>query len=157
MRKLLQRFVMRAPSSYRILGMAVCLMAGLTTYATAENAPAAKSAHAAPSVVMAADPQPPFTYWAPAHSTVRNHPRQPGIWVAESKGGSRKYYFGDQCRASEFQSFVGQSVDALPGRPANTKWRLACSTCAGLSDMDWMRINVTYDQQTRKINDISCG
>jgi hypothetical protein len=148
---------MRVSSLYRILGMAFCFMPGLTNYTTAETAPAAKSAHASPSVVMAADPQPPFTYWAPARSTVRNHPRQPGIWVAESKDGSRKYYFGDQCRASEFQSFVGQSVDALPVRPANAKWRLACSTCAVLSDMDWMRMNVTYDQQTRTINDISCG
>lgn len=148
---------MRVSSLYRILGMAFCFMPGLTNYTTAETAPAAKSAYASLSVVMAAHPQPPFTYWAPAHSTVRNHSRQPGIWVAESKDGSRKYYFGDQCRASEFQSFIGQSIGALPERPANATWRLACSTCARLSDMVWMRMNVTYDQKTRTINDISCG
>jgi hypothetical protein len=104
---------MHIPFSHRVLVMAVAFMPGLTEGTTAENAPAAKSAHATPNIVMTADPQPPFTYWAPAHSTVRNHPRQPGIWVAESKDGSRNYYFGDHCRASEFQSLVGKSVDAL--------------------------------------------
>ncbi|QND70030.1 hypothetical protein [Tardiphaga robiniae] len=148
---------MRIPSSFRILVMPIAFMTGLPNQSIAENAPAAKSAHATPKVVMAADPQPPFTYWAPEYSTIRNHPRQRGIWIAEAADGSRKYYFGDQCRASEFQSFVGQSVDALPERPANATWRLACSTCAGLSDMDWMRMNVTYDQKNRTINDISCG
>ena len=148
---------MGIPYSCRVLVATICVMPGLTNYTTAEKARAAKSADATPNVVMAADPPPPSIYWAPEHSTVRNHPRQPGIWVAESKDGSRKYYFGDQCRASEFQSFIGQRVDALPERPTNAIWRLACSTCARLSDMDWMRMNVTYDQQTRTINDISCG
>lgn len=148
---------MSIPYSCRILVMTICFVPSLTNSTNATKARAAKSAHATPNVVMVADPQPPFIYWAPEHSTIRNHLRQSGIWVAQSKDGSRKFYFGDQCGASELQRFVGQSVDALPEKPVNATWRLTCSTCAGLSNMDLMRMNVTYDQQTRAINDISCG
>ena len=148
---------MRILSSYRVPFIAIFFVPGLTSYTNAEVAPVARSTHTKPNVVMAADPRPPFIYWAPRRSTIRNHPLQPGIWIAESTDGSRKYYFGDQCRASDFQRFVGQSVDALPQKPANATWRLACSTCARVSDMDWIRMNVTFDQQTRTINDISCG
>lgn len=106
---------------------------------------------------MAADPQPPFTYWAPENSTIRNHPREAGIWIAQSKDGWRKYYFGDQCRASQFQRFVGGPLDALPDKPVDAVWRLTCSTCAALSDLNWARMNVSYEQETKTIEEISCG
>ncbi|QQS14988.1 MAG: hypothetical protein IPK81_07035 [Rhodospirillales bacterium] len=148
---------MPAPSALRILVMTVAFVPALLSCRPAEVTPVAVSPLATPNVVMAADPQPPFTYWAPEKSIIRNHPRQPGIWIAESPDGSRKYYYGDQCRASEFQRFVGQSVDALPEKPADATWRLTCSTCMVTSDLGWKRMNVSYDQQTRMINDISCG
>jgi hypothetical protein len=135
----------------------VASMPGLISCAAAEVSPAATSELARPKVIMAADPQPPFAYWAPENSTIRNHPRQPGIWIAESPDGSRKFYFGDQCRASDFQRFVGKPLDALPAKPADATWRLACSTCASTSDLGWTRMNVSYDQKTRTIDDISCG
>ncbi|MGK6313627.1 hypothetical protein [Neorhizobium sp. DT-125] len=148
---------MRIRSSLYFLGMAVAFVPAMISCTSAEMAPVAASPLATPDVVMAADPRPPFTYWAPRNSTIRNHPRQPGIWIAESPDGSRKYYYGDQCRASKFQRFVGQSVDALPEKPADATWRLTCSTCMATSDLGWKRMNVSYDQQTRMINDISCG
>jgi hypothetical protein len=132
-------------------------MPGLISCTSAEVAPAATSSLAKPNVVMAADPQPPFTYWAPENSTIRNHPRQPGIWIAESPDGSRKYYFGDQCRASEFQRFIGQPLDALPAKPADATWRPSCSTCARTSDLGWRRMNISYDEETKTIDEISCG
>jgi hypothetical protein len=141
-------------SSFRILFIAIAFAPGLSS---AEGALNNKSARVRPNVVMAADPEPPFTYWVPRYSTVRNHPRQPGIWIADFKDGSRKYYFGDQCRASEYQHFIGRRIDVLPEKPANAIWRLACSTCPRISDVDWTRMNVSYDQETKKINDISCG
>lgn len=144
-------------SSLYVPMMAVAFVPTLISCTSAELAPVASSGLAKPNVVMAADPQPPFTYWAPENSTIRNHPREPGIWIAESPDGSHKYYYGDQCRASEFQRFVGQSVDALPEKPANATWRLTCSTCAVTSDLGWTRMNVSYDQQTRAIDNISCG
>ena len=148
---------MRIRSSLYFLGMAVALVPAMISCTSAEVAPVAASPLATPNVVMAADPRPPFTYWAPENSTIRNHPREPGIWIAESTDGSRKYYYGDQCRASEFQRFVGQSVDALPEKPADATWRLTCSTCMVTSDLGWKRMNVSFDQQTKVISDISCG
>ncbi len=148
---------MGLPYSLHAVVIAVAFMLGPVNRTPAEVVPIATSARVRPNVVMAADPQPPFTYWAPESSTIRNHPRQPGIWIAESEDGSRKYYFGDQCHASEFQHFVGKAVDVLPEKPANAVWRLACSTCAGTSDLGWTRMNISYDQKTRTIDDISCG
>ena len=112
---------------------------------------------AKPDVVMAANPQPPFTYWAPEGSTIRNHPDQPGIWIAETTDGAREFYFGDRCRASEFQRYVGKSIDALPEKAAGATWRLICSTCAAESDLHPERMNVSFDQETRMISGISCG
>ncbi len=112
---------------------------------------------ATPRVSMAADPPPPFTYWAPEGATIRNHPRDPGAWLAESRDGSRKFYFGDQCRASEHQVWIGQSVDALPQAPRDQNWRVACKTCAVTSDMRRDRLNISYDEATRRIFEVSCG
>ncbi|WP_330999207.1 hypothetical protein [Oryzicola mucosus] len=129
-------------------------MPGLTGCTSAK---VANSALAEPNVIMVANPQPPYTYWAPENSTIRNHPRERGIWIAETKDGSRKYYFGDQCRASDYQRFVGQPMDALPKKPANATWRLGCSTCAHTSDLVRTRMNVTHSEKTGAINEIYCG
>ncbi|MDI6025951.1 hypothetical protein QBK99_07095 [Corticibacterium sp. UT-5YL-CI-8] len=112
---------------------------------------------AEPKVVMEADPAPPYTYWAPEGSTIRNHPRDPMTWIAESADGSRKFYFGDQCQASQFQRFVGQPLDALPEKSTGAIWRMACSTCAVTSDLGRDRMNVFYDDNSRTITSISCG
>jgi hypothetical protein len=154
---LLQRLAMRIPFSFRVLNMAIAFMPWLISGTAAEVAVVAEAPIAKPNVIMAAEPQPPFTYWAPENSIIRNHSRQPGIWIAESRDGSLKYYFGDQCGASRFQRFIGQSLNALPEKPATATWRLACSNCAGTSNLDWTRMNVLYQQQTRTIDNISCG
>lgn len=148
---------MRLPSSLHVLAMAVALVPGLISCTSAEVVAVATSGLNTPNVVMAADPPPPFSYWAPENSTIRNHPRQRGIWIAESEDGSRKYYFGDQCRASEFQRFVGRTLNVLPDPPANATWRFVCSTCSNPSDLGWTRMNVSYDQETKTIEEISCG
>lgn len=83
---------------------------------TANSPPADELAQ--PTVVMEAVPPPPFTYWAPVGSTIRNHPRQSGVWIAEVDGQAQRYYFGDQCHASRYQKFIGQPVEALPSRLA---------------------------------------
>lgn len=119
--------------------------------------PAASSGLATPVVTMAADPPPPFTYWAPEGSTIRNHPNDQGAWIAERADGTRKFYFGDQCRASERQGWVGQSVDTLPQTPSGQKWRTACTTCAVTSDLQRDRLNISYDETTRRVVEVSCG
>lgn len=92
-------------------------MVALIGCGSAQERLVAETDLATPNVVMEADPLPPFTYWAPESATIRNHPRMDGVWIAESADGSRRYYFGDQCRASEFQRFVGRPLDTLPEEP----------------------------------------
>lgn len=118
---------------------------------------AASNALGTPPITMAADPPPPFTYWAPEASTIHNHPNDQGTWIAERSDGSRKFYFGDQCRASARQGWVGQSVDTLPQTPSDQKWRTACTTCEVTSDLQRDRLNISYDEATRRIIEVSCG
>ncbi len=110
-----------------------------------------------PNVVMEADPPPPFTYWAPDGSTIRNHPRIEDVWIAEVADGQDRYYFGDQCHASRYQQFVGRPLADMPPAPEGSVWRIYCSTCAATSDLGFERLNVNYEEQTRKIVSISCG
>lgn len=110
-----------------------------------------------PKVVIEAVSAPPFTYWAPAGSTIRNHPRQSGVWIAEVDGQAQRYYFGDQCHTSRYQNFIGQPVEALPAPPSGAVWRVTCSTCAVTSDLGWARMNIAYDEDTRRILEIGCG
>lgn len=110
-----------------------------------------------PGVVMEANPRPPFTYWALEGSTVRNHPRVEGVWIAAKEGEDERYYFGDACSASRYQRFVGHHIDALPEKPDGAEWRQACTTCAVTSDLGRARMNIVYDENTRIIDRISCG
>ncbi|QYF87025.1 hypothetical protein [Brevundimonas sp. PAMC22021] len=110
-----------------------------------------------PAVTMAADPPPPFTYWAPEGATIRTHPREPTIWIAETPDGDRKFYFGDQCLASERQGWIGQPVDALPEPAEGSVWRIGCSTCEQTSDLRRDRLNISFDETSRLIVDVSCG
>lgn len=97
-----------------------------------------------PNVTIAADPPPPFTYWAPEGSTIRNHPN-PGIWNAFVDGRNVATYFGDACRASAFQAYVGQKVQSLPPPPSGVDVRLSCESCAVNDDLRPNRMNVIHD------------
>ncbi|MER2535267.1 MAG: hypothetical protein ABTQ31_08890 [Rhizobiaceae bacterium] len=110
-----------------------------------------------PAVRMNADPEPPFTYWAPEGSSVVNHPRVKGVWIAEIEGKASVYYFGDLCKASEFQMLVGSGRDHLPAKPQNANWRFICSGCAALSDLHYDRLNILFDEKTDLIESVSCG
>ncbi|TWG95877.1 hypothetical protein L598_002900000150 [Mesorhizobium sp. J18] len=141
---------------FRFLAAAILSIGMVAGLAAAQDVPASKVL-AEPNVVMEADPPPPFTYWAPENSTIRNHPRMEGVWTAEIEGQPARYYYGDQCRASEFQGFVGQPLDALPEKPENAVWRIACSSCAMTSDLGRARMNVFYEDSSQTITKISCG
>jgi hypothetical protein len=109
---------------------------------------------ARPNVVVEADPPPPFTYWAPEGSTIRNH-GNPGIWVAHLDG-RQIIYFGDSCRASEWQRYIGQPLRALPPAPAGMTIRTICTTCANTDDLRQDRINVVFEEDTQRITEIAC-
>lgn len=63
----------------------------------------------------------------------------------------------DQCRALERQSWVGQSVDTLPAPPTGEAWRVVCTSCARTDDFRADRLNIEYDDATRRIVKVSCG
>lgn len=63
----------------------------------------------------------------------------------------------DQCRAGERQSWVGQSVDMLPGASSGANWRVVCTTCARTEDYRPERLNIEFDAGTRRIVKVSCG
>lgn len=122
-----------------------CLSAGCT--APGDESPAAiDTTSGEPSVVMEADPPPPFIYWAPEESTICNLSRTEGIWVAEKAGEPDTLYYGDECLASNYQQFVGAPIDILPEKPAGAEWRKACTTCSVTDDFRGMRMNIFYDE-----------
>jgi hypothetical protein len=107
-----------------------------------------------PNVVVEADPPPPFTYWAPDGSVIRNH-SNPGLWVAHLDG-RQIIYFGDSCRASDWQRYVGQPLSSLPPAPSGMTIRTYCTQCAKTDDLRRDRINVVFDDQTQRITEIAC-
>lgn len=109
-----------------------------------------------PTVVMEADPAPPFTYWAPEGATIRNHPNVPGLWNAFVDGQNVATYYGDDCRASDYQRFVGANADAVPTPPPPVEVRLSCETCPVNSDLRMNRMNVIFEEASRTVTKIAC-
>lgn len=110
-----------------------------------------------PEVVMQADPAPPFTYWAAEGSTIRNHARQAGVWIAQGPGQTDRYYFGDRCQASRYQQFVGRPVSEMPAPPQGAEWRTHCTTCAVIQNLVSTRMNISFNEDTKTIEAITCG
>lgn len=111
---------------------------------------------AQPRVDMQADPPPPHTYWAPEGATIRNHPAQPGVWVAEVNGRPGPFYFGDACQAARRQGWIGQDVAALrPDIPPGA--RVSAQDQAVTSDLGFERLNVVLDQPDGRVVRVACG
>ena len=124
---------------------------------TPPEPPAASFELPRPAVEMRADPAPPFTYWAPEGAVITNHPDVEGIWFADVNGRRVATYFGDQCRASELQRYIGSPLQSFPSSaPAGMELRLSCTTCAMNQDLRRNRINVLFDEATQRIERIEC-
>jgi hypothetical protein len=108
-----------------------------------------------PNVVLSADPAPPFTYWAPEGAVIRNH-GNPGVWVAYVDGRSVATYFGDECRASELQRYIGQRLSAVPTPSDGISVRTSCTTCAVTDDLRRDRLNVVFDEVSQRVVSIAC-
>jgi hypothetical protein len=106
---------------------------------------------------MEADPPPPFTYWAPEGSTIVNHPRGDGVWIAEKDGKPAAIYFGDMCRAASLQRFIGRGMSDFPQPAADAVWRFACTECAVQQDLNFHRMTISFDEETNIIQSVSCG
>lgn len=126
---------------------------------TQETPPPAAQAPAPlaePNVVMEANPAPPFTYWAPEGATIRNHPNVQGAWNAFVDGQNVATYFGDECRASEYQQYIGQDIDTVPTPAPPIEIRKSCRTCPVTSDLRLNRISLAFDEESRLVVSAAC-
>jgi hypothetical protein len=62
-----------------------------------------------------------------------------------------------QCKADQYQSYVGRHRNALPAKPAGETWRVTCTTCPVTMDYSPQRMNVFYIQSTGIIAEVKCG
>lgn len=62
-----------------------------------------------------------------------------------------------QCRADQYQRFVGRNRSELPARPAGEVWRVTCSTCAVTMDYNPGRLNIVYEESSGVIREVKCG
>lgn len=63
----------------------------------------------------------------------------------------------DQCKARQYQSYIGRNRSELPPRPADEVWRVTCTTCPVTMDYSPRRLNILYDQATGVIREVKCG
>ena len=63
----------------------------------------------------------------------------------------------DQCRAGQYQAWVGRNRTELPAPPSGEVWRVTCDVCAVTMDYNPRRLNVVYDQQSGVVESVSCG
>lgn len=62
-----------------------------------------------------------------------------------------------QCRADQYQRYVGRNRSELPPRPANETWRVTCTTCPVTMDYSPSRLNIFYEERTGIIREVKCG
>ena len=62
-----------------------------------------------------------------------------------------------QCKADQYQRFVGRNRSELPAKPAGETWRVTCTTCSVTMDYNTTRLNVVYDETSGVIREVKCG
>lgn len=62
-----------------------------------------------------------------------------------------------QCKADQYQRFIGRNRSELPARPAGETWRVTCTTCPVTMDYSSQRLNVFYEEATGIIREVKCG
>jgi len=63
----------------------------------------------------------------------------------------------DQCKAAQYQSYIGRNRSELPRQPDGERWRVTCTTCPMTMDYNPSRLNILYDEQTGIIRKMNCG
>ena len=63
----------------------------------------------------------------------------------------------EQCRADQFQRYIGRNRSELPPRPTNEIWRVTCTTCAVTEDYSPQRLNIFFNDRTGNIEQVRCG
>ena len=62
-----------------------------------------------------------------------------------------------QCRADQYQRFVGRHRSELPPEPPGATWRVTCTTCPVTMDYSPSRLNIFYEQSSGIIREVKCG
>ena len=62
-----------------------------------------------------------------------------------------------QCKADQYQSYIGRNRSELPPRPADENWRVTCTTCPVTMDYSPQRLNILFEQSTGVIREVKCG
>lgn len=62
-----------------------------------------------------------------------------------------------QCRADQYQRYVGRNRTELPPKPANETWRVTCTTCPVTMDYSPSRLNILFEERTGIIREVKCG
>lgn len=62
-----------------------------------------------------------------------------------------------QCKAEQYQRYVGRNRSELPAQPAGETWRVTCTTCPVTMDYNPGRLNIFYEQSTGVIREVRCG
>lgn len=62
-----------------------------------------------------------------------------------------------QCRADQYQRYIGRHRSELPAQPPGETWRVTCTTCPVTMDYNPRRLNIFYDQSTGVIREVRCG
>ena len=62
-----------------------------------------------------------------------------------------------QCKADQYQRYVGRNRSELPPRPADEVWRVTCTTCPVTMDYSPSRLNILFEESTGVIREVKCG
>lgn len=62
-----------------------------------------------------------------------------------------------QCKAENYQRYIGRNRSELPAQPAGETWRVTCTTCPVTMDYNPGRLNIFFEQSTGIIREVKCG
>lgn len=62
-----------------------------------------------------------------------------------------------QCQPSRYVYLVGRPRSEVPQTPAGATWRVTCTTCPVTMDFNPGRLNILYDRQTGRVEEVKCG
>jgi hypothetical protein len=75
----------------------------------------------------------------------------------DDTGGATPEEGASQCKADQYQRFVGRNRSELPAAPTGATWRVTCTTFPMTMDFNPERMNVLFNQQTNIIEQVRCG
>lgn len=61
------------------------------------------------------------------------------------------------CPAARYAYLVGRPRSEIPQTPAGATWRVTCTTCPVTMDYNPGRLNILYNQDTGRVEQVKCG